>query len=31
MDQIDLEDARKTKKEAGKSIPWEALKKKLDL
>ena len=30
-DQIDIEDAWEAKKEAGESIPWEELKKELDL
>ena len=30
-DQIDIEDAWEAKKEAGESIPWEELKKELEL
>ena len=30
-DQIDIEDAWKAKNELGKSIPWEELKKELEL
>lgn len=30
-DQIDIEDAWKAKNEAGESIPWEELKKELEL
>jgi len=30
-DQLDIEDAWEAKKEAGESIPWEELKKELEL
>ena len=30
-DQIDIDDAWETKKEAGESIPWEELKNELEL